>query len=279
MGVMKRNFLWFLLFVVVHGSAQELYVFTEPASNMPAHSLGLKLGTNFITKNAAAANRFLQRYTPEVQFGISKKVMLQIGNSLSDMNSPNLRWESAYAYIKYRFLSRDDVHRHFRMAAFAKGAYSRSPFHFDDINLGGDKSGMEAGLVATQLINKLAISANISHVQVFDSSRNHKSFYIPQRNYQAMNYSLSAGFLLLPVQYRDYRQTNLNLYVELLGQQSLDRRQHYWDLAPALQFIFNSISKLNIGYRFQLSGNMDRMTKQSWQIAYVYTFLNALKKH
>jgi hypothetical protein len=276
---MKRNFLWLLLFVVFQSSAQELYVFTEPASNIPAHSLGLKLTSSFITKNAAAANRFLQRYSPEVQFGISKKVMLQIGNSLSDMNSPNLRWESAYAYIKYRIISQDDVHRHFRMAAFAKGAYSRSPFHFDDINLGGDKSGVEAGLVVTQLINKVAVSANISHVQVFDSSRNHESFYIPRRNYQAMNYSLSAGFLLLPVEYKDYRQTNLNLYVELLGQQSLDRRQHYWDLAPAVQFIFNSISKLNIGYRFQLSGNMDRMTKQSWQIAYVYTFLNALKKH
>ncbi|MEJ0102101.1 MAG: hypothetical protein WDO19_05865 [Bacteroidota bacterium] len=93
-----------------------------------------------------------------------------------------------------------------------------------------------------------------------------------------MNYALSAGYLLFPMNYTDYRQTNMNLYVELLGQQTLDRSTYYWDIAPAIQFIFNSTSKVNIGYRFQVDGNMDRMTKQSVLVSYEWTFLNVLKK-
>jgi hypothetical protein len=93
-----------------------------------------------------------------------------------------------------------------------------------------------------------------------------------------MNYSLSAGYLLLPREYTSFRQTNLNLYAELLAQQTFDRKTHYIDLAPAVQFIFNSISKLDLGYRFQLSGNMQRMAKQSVLLSYEYTFLNVGKR-
>ena len=81
---------------------------------------------------------------------------------------------------------------------------------------------------------------------------------MPSRIYQAMNYSLSAGYLLLPREYTDYKQTNVNIYTELLAQQSLERKAYYVDLAPAVQFIFNSNAKLNIGYRFQLKGDMLR---------------------
>ncbi|MES1224079.1 MAG: hypothetical protein ABUT20_51775, partial [Bacteroidota bacterium] len=86
------------------------------------------------------------------------------------------------------------------------------------------------------------------------------------------------GYLMFPRNYTDYRQTNMNLYVELTGQQTLDRSAYYWDLAPAIQFIFNSVSKVNIGYRFQLGGNLERMTTQSFLLSYEWTFLNALKK-
>jgi hypothetical protein len=49
-------------------------------------------------------------------------------------------------------------------------------------------------------------------------------------------------------------------------------------MAPALQLIFNSNTKLNFGYRFQLGGTMQRMAKTSWLISIERTFLNALKK-
>ena len=277
---MQKLFIAFFLLICLNAAGQELYVFTEPASNMPAHSISTKLTSNFIGKNQSAGNRFMQRYTPEVMMGVNKKLMWHVGGTFSDMHSSKFRWESVYTYVKYRFISVDDVHKHFRMSGFADVSYTRSPFEFDEVSLQGDKSGVAVGLIATQLVNKLAVSATVSHTQVLDGSRNDKTTYIPERNYQAMNYSVSAGYLLFPRNYTDYKQTNMNLYVELLGQQTLDRRTHYWDLAPAVQFIFNSTSKINIGYRFQLNGNMDRMTEQSCLVSYEWTFLNVIKiKH
>ena len=134
------------------------------------------------------------------------------------------------------------------------------------------------GLVATQLWHKLAVSATVTHTQVLDNSRYNKVLYIPQRNYQAMNYALSAGYLVFPREYRDYKQTNLNLYIEILSQQTLDRKTNYLDIAPALQLIFNSNAKFNLGYRFQATGNMSRMANNSWQVSFERTFLGAFKK-
>jgi hypothetical protein len=263
--------------VMICVQAQELYVYTEPASNMPAHSISTKLTSHFVT-NDNIYGRFSHRYMPEIMFGLNRNLMVHVSSTFANMHTSNFRFESVSVYGKYRFLSNDDIHKHFRMAVFADASYTRSPFHYDEITLMGDKSGIEAGLIATQLVNKLAVSATVSHVQLLDKSRFNKVLYIPERNYQAINYALSAGYLVLPRNYTDFRQTNFNVYTELLAQQTLDRKTWYIDMAPAVQFIFNSISKLNIGYRFQLSGNMDRMSNSSILVSYEYTFLNALKK-
>lgn len=268
-------FLFFLSSVV---KAQELYVYTEPASNMPAHSLSAKVTANYIGKRPETGNRFMQRYIPELMFGINKNWMVHAGGTFADMHTRNFRWESVYLYAKYRFLSKDELHSHFRMAVFADAGYTRSPFHYDEVTLQGDKTGVQLGVIATQLWNKFALSGTVSHTQVLDDSRNDKAVYIPSRIYQVMNYSLSGGYLLLPFQYTDYRQTNLNLYTEILAQQSLDRKAYFVDMAPAIQIIFNSNAKLNIGYRFQLKGDMQRMTRNSWLVSVERTFLNSLRK-
>lgn len=258
-------------------NAQELYVFSEPASNMPAHSINLKLTAHFPTQRNIYSS-FPQRYMPEIMFGISKKVMLHVSSTVGNMHTKDFRFESVSLYGKYRFLSVDDVHKHFRMAVFADGSYTRYPFHYDEINLMGDKTGVEAGLIVTQLSNKIAISGTISHTQLLDKSRYNKVIYVPERNYQSINYSISGGYLLFPRNYVGFKQTNMNLYAELLGQQTLDRKTYFVDLAPSIQFIFNSISKLNLGYRFQLKGRMDRMATQSFLVSYEYSFLNVWGK-
>ena len=260
----------------INATGQELYVFSEPASNMPAHSIGVKLSSNFIEKNKSADNRFMQRYTPEVMFGVNKNLMVHAGATFADMHTANFRWESIYTYIKYRFLSSDEIHKHFRMAAFADISYSRSDFSYDELSIAGDKSGVQAGIIATQLWNKLAISGSASYLRAFEKPATYH--HTPEPVMNAINYNLSSGYLVLPISYTNYDQVNMNVYVELLGQQSRDRKLNFTDIAPALQFIFKSTSKLNIGYRFQLTGNMERMTKQSWLLSYEYTFLNALKK-
>src|SRR5690606_16009878 len=96
-------------------------------------------------------------------------------------------------------------------------AYTRSPFHFDEVSLQGDKDGIQLGIIATQLWHKLALSATVSHTQVLHDSRFDKVLYQPSRIYQAMNYSLSAGYLVLPREYTSYKQTNLNLYLEMMA--------------------------------------------------------------
>jgi hypothetical protein len=258
-------------------NAQELYVFSEPASNMPTHSVSGKLYGSFMGPQSWH-NQDMQRYTAEAMFGVSKKIMIHTGTTFSNMHTDDLKWESVYLYAKYRFLSLDEVHKHFRMAVFGEGSYSQAPFHNDEVSLQGDKSGVQAGLIATQLLNKFAISGTVSHTQVLHESRKSNVIYVPERIYQTLNYSLSAGYLLLPGEYTNYKQLNINLYTELIGQKSLDRNVFYLDLAPAVQFIFNSNFKINIGYRFQLDGDMYRMADKSLLISLERTFLNALKK-
>ena len=266
-----------LFFLFDKGNAQELYVFTEPASNIPAHSVSAKLTDHFVTTDKIYG-RFSQRFMPQVMFGFSKKFMVHIGATISNMHTAEFRYESFNLYAKYRFLSHDEIHKHFRMAVFVEGSTTRAPFHYDEITLMGDKNGVELGLVATQLWNKLALSGTISHTQVLDQSRKSDVIYVPARAYKSMNYSLSAGYLLFPKEYTDYKQLNINLYTELLAEQTLDIKKHCVDLAPAIQFIFNSNAKLNIGYRFQVSGDMSRMSTNSWLLSFERTFLNVLKR-
>jgi len=273
-----KFFLLLILFVTAAIShAQELYPYTEPASNMPARSMSVKLSGMF--GKGVHGNRLGQRYSPEVMFGISKKWMLHAGFTFSNMYERFYYYESARIYAKYRFLSMDEVHKHFRMAAFATAAYSRNRLQHNELNLMGDHSGVQVGVIATQLWNKLAVSGTASLVEVFDKKRNDKT--VPQQYaFESLNYSLSAGFLVLPADYKDYKQTNLNIYAELLGGRNLDWKyeKYYLDLAPSIQLIFNSTSKLNVGYRFQLKSDIYRNMKNSWMVSYEHIFLNALKK-
>jgi hypothetical protein len=274
---MKKNILIIFLLYSFYTKAQELYPYAEPASNMPAKSVALKLGAMYGI--GPHSNRLLQRYTPEIMLGFSKKWMVHGNLTLSDMHQTGFIFESAKIYAKYRFLSKDEVHKHFRMAVFGAAAYSRNHLDHNELSLAGDHTGVQLGVIATQLWNKFALSATVSETEVFDEKRNNKS--LPQQYaFQALNYSLSAGFLVLPFNYKDYNQTNLNIYAELLGGRNLDWKyeKYFLDLAPSVQLIFNSTGKLNIGYRFQLKSDIFRLMRNSWMISYEHIFLDALKK-
>lgn len=219
--------------LIVH--SQELYVFSEPASNMPAHSLSVKEDLKWLRNGG----RTESRQNTELMFGLSKNWMLHAVTGFSNMYSPGTRWESAKLYAKYRFLSNDDVYRHFRMAAFAAAAYSRNAERYDELSLDGDQSGVQTGIIATQLLHKLALSGTVSYMESLQAGRSNKNPVIPY-SYQSLQYSLSAGYLVFPKRYTSYQQTNLNLYLELLGQKNTDRNLYAMDLAPAAQLIFNS---------------------------------------
>jgi hypothetical protein len=270
--IAKQSLLIIFICMGLCASAQELYVFSEPASNMPAKALGLKYAGKFLE---ASSSRVEQRHMLEAQFGISKKWMTHVSTGMSNMFSSNLRWESARIYTKYRFISIDDVHRHFRAAAFGEASYSVNEPMYDELSLDGDQSGFRGGLILTQLLHKLAISSTLSYTQsMYPNQEVHSEHYA----FKTFNYSLSAGYLLFPRKYNSYGQTNFNLYLEVLGSEGLDKKVGFIDIAPAIQFIFSSNSKLNLGYRFQVSGDMQRMANNSFQVSFERTFLNALKK-
>ncbi|ULQ57174.1 hypothetical protein KJS94_03045 [Flavihumibacter rivuli] len=271
---MKKYFI--ALFAILAGwqaGAQELYVFSDPASNVPAKSISGKLAARFANNNLTSDIN--QRYMAEVNVGLSKSLMFRASTTFSDFYSANPRWESYKGYLKWRFLSNDDIHSHFRMAAFVDGSYSVNDLVYDELSLDGDNSGVQAGLTATQLVNKLAVSGTVSYLRAFDEK--FKGVHADMHGKQALNYSLSAGYLLFPRSYSNYDQVNLNLYVEVLGMTGWEMGHNALDIAPALQLIFKSNSKLNIGGRFQAAGNMSRIANNNFYISFERTFLNALK--
>ncbi len=274
---MKKGLFIIFISFAIRSASQELYPYTEPASNMPSQSIGLKMGSMF--GKGIHSNRILQRYSPEIQVGLNKKWMLHAGLTFSDMHESYFYFESARLYTKYRFLSMDEVHKHFRMAAFAAASYSRNHLDHNELSLSGDHSGVQLGIIATQLWNKFALSGSFSGVEVLNDERWQK-IYPQQYAFEALNYSLSAGLLVLPVNYKDYNQTNMNIYVEILGGRNLvwKYEKYYLDMAPSVQFIFNSTSRLNLGYRFQLKSDIYRLMKSNLMVSFEYLFLNHLKK-
>ena len=92
-----------------------------------------------------------------------------------------------------------------------------------------------------------------------------------------MNYTLSVGKLMLPKVYKSFKQTNVNLMLELLGQRLNENRKSYLDIAPSIQFIINSQARVDIGYRQQVYSTMIRTAPNGMVLKFEYTFFNAFK--
>ena len=259
-----------MLLLCLSGSAQELFTFTEPASNMAAKSIGLRLNNYFVQEKYTSKTDY--HVIPEVMVGVSKKVMVH-GDAFFSNRGNHFAAEGGSIYAKYRFLSNDDVQQHFRMAAFGRYSFNNSLIDQEEINLYGYNSGFEGGVVATQLLHKVALSSALSFVKAMDNSNNNK---FPEGNAgKALNYTLSAGKLMLPKVYTDYKQTNLNLMLEFLSQWNLGSGKYYIDAAPSVQFIFNSVARVDIGYRTQLSHTLLRTSLNGVFVRLEYNLFNA----
>ena len=281
-----RKLILILVFVLVgatqlHLTAQELYVFSDPASNVPSKSLSVKYGSKWINGDMLGTRMIMSRHMGEASIGLNKKWMIRPGFTFSDMYTNRVvKWESVSLFTKFRFYSQDEVHRHFRAAAFVKALYSSNDLEYDELNADGDQSVVQGGVILTQLINKLAISSTLALTEVTNNERWKK--YLGPRNfgYRSFNYSVSAGYLFYPKQYTSYKQTNFNIYLELIGSSGIDRKYYFVDLAPAVQFILNSNTKINLGYRFQAKGNAYRMSDAAPGISFSVerTFFNTFRK-
>lgn len=295
----KYNISIVVLFFSAVSSAQELYIFNDPASNIPAHALSVRANNMLMPMSdvmGGAVDRNSYRLSIDAAYGINKNLMVKLSGYGSDMFQPQFKIEGAALSAKYRFYSNDDFHKHFRMAGFGKIAYSNNPRFMkstvvhqypdgphtetmlhdaDELHLDGNHSGWQLGMVGTQLVHKLALSGSFSYIGRINNT---KMFVTPELAQSGLQYSLSAGYLLFPRDYESYGQTNLNLYAELIGQTSLDKYGNFLDLAPAVQLILNSKARIDLAYRFQLNGTMSRFNEQLWLLRFEYNILQAFRK-
>ncbi len=245
--------------------AQELFVYSEPASNMPKKSLAIRM-TNWLMQETAA-NRTNYHLTPELMWGVNKHLMLHAETFLSNKQG-SFACEGWGTYAKYRFFSTDKVHRHFRMAAFGRFAVNTSNVLQEEIATNGLTSGYQLGLVGTQLLHKTALSVTAYYESLLEPS--------PMYASNNISYTLSAGHLILPKKYNNYKQTNLNIMAEVLGQVQPETGHQYIDVAPSLQLIFNSQARVDIGYRHELYSSMQRAARNGLLVRLEYLFYNAL---
>jgi len=270
---MKRSFILIILsFCLFQAKAQELFLLTYPASNVPKNTMVVRGMNSFFQRSAD--NSISYHFMPEVMFGINKNFMLITNGFISNENN-RLNFEGASVLGQYRFYSNDEAKRHFRMAVWSRIAVNNSDIHQEEIELNGHNSGIRLGLTGTQLLSKTALSSTVSYQKALNNFSNE----FPQ-NYSsdAVDYTFSIGQLVLPKQYKNFKQTNVNLMLEILGQTHLENGESFLDVAPVLQFIIKSKARLDITYRRQLFSTMYRTQANGIIINFQYSIFNVVNQ-
>jgi len=121
------------------------------------------------------------------------------------------------------------------------------------------------------LINKTALSASISYERAFNNQGN---IFPDEWSNSAMNYTFSVGQLMYPKKYTNFKQTNINAMLELLGQRLNQNGKSYLDVVPSIQFIVNSQARIDLAYRRQIYSDMERISANSILLKLEYTFFN-----
>lgn len=250
------------LSVPQHLLSQELFVYSEPASNMPTHSLGIR-ATNWAMYEQEG-ERINYHFIPELMYGVNRNLMVHVEGFISNRETNKLVLEGGALYAKYRLLSIDELHRHFRAAVFSRLATNNSDIHQQTIQVNGHNSGYQLGFVTTQLLHKTAISLTGFYEKATNNGAGNELPVGFDR--QAYNYIISAGRLFYPQNYRSYKQTNVNMMLELIGQWLPSSALHSLDIAPSIQLIINSQARVDLGYRFELYSDMYRTAPTGWLI-------------
>jgi hypothetical protein len=300
----KKAVLLSLLSLFIHLPSlfsQELYPLNEPASNVPKGVLGVRA----IGETYKELNRYRNQYSLRLMYGLLPRltIITTIGvsnhhgkdfpaNLVSHTHDGNqtvyttgefergmkypYRFNGIYLYGKYRFISVDGPHSHFRMAAYAEGAYLQKAHDESEPNLIGDTKGYGAGLITTCLKNHFAISLTSGFIipgaySGFSPDVNGGPMIPTEISYgRALTYNLSMGYLLFPRTYKSYDQLNINIYLELLGKAyeaakvqqygtisipintPLLQAGNYMDIAPGVQCIIKSNLRVDLSVKLPM---------------------------
>ena len=249
---------------------QELYINTEPASLIPKGTKVIRLHHHSIflnEDNEPWSHKNAKIFIPQISYGISKHIMvsaaLQISNNPYDA-SPNMAFNGFKLYSKQRIISTDKQKYHTRLSSFIKytnhGKWNSPNYKFirNSYDLDFQDSGAEIGLIATQLIKKLAVSVTSGYGII--SNRTSDGAF-DDKSFNSLHNSISAGYLLFPRKYKSYKQTNFNIYLEYLTSSIVSKnypsgyKKFMSTFAPGIQFIIMSRSRLDFGYKLR-KGNM-----------------------
>lgn len=285
-------------------SAQELFPNSEPASTVPKGVLGIRQ----VNETYKEVNIYRNLFALRGMYGITPKLTLMVTGSVSnhhDVNfPPNLvfhthngsqtiygtgqfqrgivypyKFTGVYMLAKYRVFTSDGENSHFRIALYADWSNVKAAHDESEPNLLDDTKGYGGGFILTALKNRLAVSLTSGGIipgsyRGFSPDSLGGPLIPTEIKYgKAIKYSLSFGYLFLPFRYKNYKQTNLNLYMELIGksyqgatvyqygglvqvpvQTPLLQSGHYLEVHPAVQFIFNSNLRIDISSGFPLLG-------------------------
>jgi hypothetical protein len=299
----------FITFSIICSSlySQELFLRNEPASNVPKGVLGIRLFGETYNELGSQKNMFATR----IMYGLLPKLTVMANIATSNHHNKILprdlinhvhdgsntsyftkdqrrglsydyRGPSISLYAKYRFLTNDGEHKHFRMAAYTEYSFAKTAHDETEPNLMDDNKGLGAGLLTTYLKNKFAISLTSGFIlpqaykesvtEEFDANNNFRDGFKLNTKIiygKALVYNLSIGYLLFPRTYKDYKQTNINLYAEFIGKayQAAQVFQNdvklpinakglkagnYVEIHPGLQFILKSNLRIDLSMGFNL---------------------------
>ena len=275
----------FLSFIPSLSSAQELYINTEPASLIPKGTKVVRLNHHSIFLNGTnimggIGNAIIM--SPSISYGLSKKIMVsgsfQFSNKPYEQDMmPNFGFSGFKLYSKQRILTTDKQKYHTRLSSFIKYSYHDNKFMKDNLDIEIQDTGFEFGIIGTQLINKLAISVTsaVTRISNIDEKYTSGSTVKWQSiNLNTIQNSISAGYLLFPRKYKSYKQTNFNLYLEYLTNTILtkgfpDRYDKFSStLAPGIQFIIMSRSRLDFSYKIRSGAMPDEFVVKLTYIIY-----------
>lgn len=184
-----------------------------------------------------------------------------------------------YVYAKYRFLSHDEQQKHFRMAVYAEGSTTNVAHDEGEPGLTGDTKGVGGGVIITQLLHRFSatFTGGITLPGSYHEHRYDPGIPPPDgpdlitgiQYGKALNYNLSFGYLLYPSVYRDYKQININIYLELVGRSyeaakiarngntvvahtPTLQKGNYVNAVPGVQAIINSNTRIDFSAGFNL---------------------------
>jgi len=300
-----------------------------PASTLPAGVLGARI----LNETYSESGLLRQMTALKIMYGVGTRFTLIASVSGTNYHSKDLpldflqhnhsgvgptvtanvpkpvpypyRFDGVDIYAQIRVFSTDGINRHFRMAAYGEASKVSLTSHLAEPDLLFHNSGIGGGIISTYLIHHFAATFTTGFIlpQPFDgySYDNYGGVYPTKITYgNAAIYNLALGYLLYPSHYKNYRQTNINVYIEFLGksygsatvsqQDGVDYRAvpnnlailkaaSYLDANPGIQFILRSNMRIEASADLKLLNQSHIHTYPIYILAMQRYFYPAKRKN